>query len=82
MMIFNVDPLKDSNRYNSKVHYRLYKPIGKPPTVICVQGFDYSDYHPEGFLTYDAYADEDEAEAALDRLRTAIIRLAHDFEQE
>lgn len=50
-----------------EVHYRTYlsKRAGEPTTV-CVQSFDYTDYDGSRFLDAQAYATEEEAEAALE----------------
>lgn len=56
----------DPHRSNSRVHYRLYQGRGGP-TVICVQDFDYLDYDGTKFLSPEAWDDEVDADAALQR---------------
>ena len=80
-MLFNVDPIKDSARNNPDVHYRLYKPKGKPVTVVCVQDFDYYDYHDECFVNYESYPTERAAAQGWDAIVNEARRIiAMDFE--
>lgn len=64
------DPDTDFHRFNPRVHYRLYlSPRNEGAVVICVQDFDYYDYDPNRFLSNEAFTNEADAEAALDKIR-------------
>lgn len=66
--MYNLDPEKDRNRYNSEMHFRLFHPKSGLPTVVCMQDFDYRDYDYSRFMTYEGYKTEEEALAALHKL--------------
>lgn len=71
-----IDPDNDPNQYNSDVHWRLYDHPDHGVVAVCVQGFDYPDYHCESFLNYEAYETEDEALADLQDLYDHTTALA------
>lgn len=59
-------PEDDTNRHNSEPHYRLYYyPPEKKVIVVCVQDFDYRDYDEDGWVGYEAFATQEQAELAL-----------------
>lgn len=61
----------DGHRFNSDVHYRLFFGRGDEPTVICMQDHDYDvDFDYNRLLSNVAYDHEDDAKAALERLKT------------
>ena len=64
----------DETVFKSDVHYRLYNPShGTGGIVICVQDFDYPDYEDSRFIGEHSFADEDDANRALDFISYHII---------
>lgn len=76
-------PILNKILYNNKaefdrdeVHYRIYhSPRDGKLTSICVQWFDYYDYDEKRFVGEHHFADEDEADEAVDFLNQKILKI-------
>jgi hypothetical protein len=67
---YGIDPEADRHRHRDEPHYRLYDHATMGPITICVQWFDYYGYDAMRIMTPEAYDTEEQAELALDILRT------------